>query len=222
MVATCVTPFKARSLRLIKLNACGVPISGTGSAVVNFTGFISVAVSPQYEDGTEYIQKTANGDFCVNEKDPPLLKRATITITVCVLDPDMMVLTTGQRLLTAGTPATGTGVAYGEDTSDSRFSLEVWQPLTGAGACTPSGVENFLWWLFGNVGNVMIGDFTFAQESTTFTITGETKPMSPLWPTSIGALATGLGTNTIATLEHWLHNVTATPAPAGACGAVPL
>lgn len=222
MVATCVTPFKARSLRLIRLNACGVPISGTGSAVVTFTGFVSVAVSPQYEDGTEYIQKTANGDFCVNEKDPSQLKRATVTITVCVLDPDMMVLTTGQRLLTAGTPATGTGVAYGEDTSDNRFSLELWQPLTGAGACTPSGVENFLYWLFGNVGNVTIGDFTFAQESTTFTITGETKPMSPLWPTSIGGRTTGLGTNTIATLEHWLHNVTTTPAPDGVCGAVPL
>ena len=42
------------------------------------------------------------------------------------------------------------------------------------------------------------------------------------WPTSIGALATGLGTNTIEELEHWLHNVTDTPAPTGACGAVSL
>jgi hypothetical protein len=168
------------------------------------------------------LQKTANGDFCVNEKDKPLLKRALITLIVCVLDPDMMVLTTGQRLLTAGTPATGTGVAYGEDTSDNRFSLEVWQPLTGAGACTPGGLEQFLWWLFGNVGNVMVGDFTFEQGVTNFTITGETKPMYTAWPTSIGSLATGLGTNTIDVLEHWLHNVTTTPAPDGVCGAVPL
>jgi hypothetical protein len=222
MAATCVTPFKARAIRLIKLNACGVPISGTGSAVLNFTGFVSVAVSPQYEDGTEYIQKTANGDFCVNQKDRPLLKRANITLTVCVIDPDMLVMTTGQRLLTAGAPATGTGVAYGEDNATNRFSLELWQPLAGAGACTPSGIEQFLWWLFGNVGNVMVGDFTFEQGTTTFTITGETAAMYTGWPTSIGALLTGLDTNTIGSREHWLHNVTSTQPPVGACGAVPL
>ena len=222
MAAICVAPIKARVMRLIKLDECGVPVSGADSAVSVFGGFISVAVSPQYEEGTEYIQKTANGDLCVNAKDPNELKRVNLTITVCTIDPDMIVITTGERLLTDGVPATGTGVAYGEGTLTGRYSLELWQPISGAGACTPGGAQQFMYWLFGNVGNTMIGDWTFEQGVMTFNFTSETKSWYTAWPTSIGALTTGLGTNVLETGGHYLHNVTTVAPPLASCGAVPL
>lgn len=221
MAAICVAPIKARVMRLIKLDSCGVPVSGASSAVSVFSGFISVAASPQYVEGTEYIQKTANGDLCVNDKDPNELKRVNLTITFCTMDPDVEVITTGERLLTAGAPATGTGVAYGEGVLTGRYSLELWQPVSGTGACA-SGGEQFMYWLFGNVGNTMVGDFTFEQGVFTYNITSETKAWYTLWPSSIGALTTGLGTNTLQVGEHYLHNVTQVAPPTSTCGAVPL
>ena len=53
MAATCATPIKASVIRLIKLDTCGVPVSGASSAVSVFRGFISVAATPDYEEGEE-------------------------------------------------------------------------------------------------------------------------------------------------------------------------
>lgn len=222
MAAICTAVYKARVMRLIKLDTCGVPVSGVGSSVIVFSGFVSVAASPQYEDGTEYVQKTADGVLCVNEKDENELKRVDLTITVCTIDPDMIVTVTGERLLTTGAPATGTGVAYGEGVLTGRFSLELWQPLAGSNACDPGGVPRYMYWLYGNVGNTKVGDVTFEQAAFTMPFTAETKRMYTGFPTSIGGRLTGLGTNVIEPSEHYLNNITTVPPPTAVCGAVPL
>lgn len=220
MAATCVSPIKASVIRLIKLDSCGVPVTGASSAVVVTKGFVSVGASPEYEEGEEFILKNADGSLCVNEKDPNELKRVGLDVEVCTMDPDFQVIASGERLLTTGTPATGTGVAYGEGPLTARFSIELWQPIAGAGACTPGGVQQYIYWLFGNVGNTMVGDFTFENGTFTYPFSAETKAWSTLWPLRIGALATGLGTNVLESLEHYLWNITTTPPPTPVCGAV--
>lgn len=222
MVAQCVTPIQARVARLIKLDVCGNPVTGTGSAVVITDGFISIAPSPQYQDGEEHSQRKANGALCVYQKDPSELTRVDLTINFCVLDPDAMVIITGERLLTTGS-ATGTGVAYGEGQLTARYSLEVWQPVAGKGACDASGNQQFVYWAFFNVGNSKVQDFTFENGPTQFTTASETQAYGPLWLTRSGA-ATWLGTNTIQAGEHFLHNITtaAPPAIPASCGATLL
>lgn len=220
MAATCVTPIKASVIRLIKLDSCGVPVTGASSAVVVSRGFISVGATPDYEEGQEFIQKRADGSLCVNEKDPNELKRVGLEVEVCTMDPDLQVIASGERLLTTGAPATGTGVAYGEGQLTARFSLELWQPIAGAGACTPGGVQQYLYWLFGNVGNTMVSDFTFENDVFNFSFSAETKAWSTLWPLRIGTLQTGLGTNVLEDSEHFLWNITTTPPPVSSCGAV--
>lgn len=220
MAATCVTPIKASVIRFIKLDSCGVPVTGASSAVSTFNGFVSVAVTPDYEEGQEFIQKRADGSLCVVDKDPNELKRVGLEVEVCTLDPDLQVIASGERLLTTGAPATGTGVAYGEGQLTARFSMELWQPIAGANACTPGGVQQYVYWLFGNVGNTMIGDFTFENDVFTYSFSAETKRWSVLWPLRIGTLQTGLGTNTLGADEHFLWNITTTPPPTAACGAV--
>jgi len=221
MVATCIQAFKARKLRLIKLDACGVPVTGTESAVAVFDGFISVKPSPQYDEGAEFIQKTADGALCINEKDPNSLKRVDLEIQVCTLDPDVIVIASGERLLTTGS-ATGTGVAFGEGQLLGRYSLELWQPVTGDGACDPSGQQQYVWWAFPNIGNTMLSDFTFENAAFNFTWKSSTKGVSPLWISRLGSLATGLGSNTLQPGEHFAFNVTTTAPPASTCGAVLL
>lgn len=220
MATKCVTPIKARAARLVKLNDCGVPVTGASSSVVVTKGFIQVNASPEYEEGDEFIQKLATGEPCVNEKDPNFLKRVGLEMQWCVMDPDAIVIQTGERLLTTNT-VTGTGVAYGEGLLTARYSLELWQPLAGTGACDPNGVPQYMYWAFPNVGNSMVGDFSFQNGLFNYTISSETKAASTLW-------GTGPGTGTkyidasIQSDEHWLHNITSNTPPTPSCGAVLL
>lgn len=220
MVARCVSPIQARVARLIKLDVCGNPVTGASSAVVVTNGFVSIAPSPQYQDGEEHTQRKADGTLCVYQKDPSELTRVDITTNFCVLDPDAVVVISGERLLTTG-GVTGTGVAYGEGVLTARHSLEVWQPVTGAGACDPSGAQQYVYWAFMNAGNAKIQDLTFENAPFQFTTLVETKSVGPFWLSRSGA-ATWLGTNTVEAGEHFLHNITTAAPPTPTCGAVLL
>lgn len=220
MVAQCVSPIQARVARLIKLDVCGNPVTGASSAVVTTNGFVSINPSPQYQDGEEHSQRKADGSLCVYQKDPSELTRVDLTINFCVLDPDAAVVITGERLLTTGS-ATGTGVAYGEGQLTARYSLEVWQPVTGRGACDPSGNQQFVYWAFFNAGNSKVNDFTFENGPFQWTTVSETQGVGSFWLARSGA-ATWLGSNTVQTGEHFLHNITTAAPPTPTCGAVLL
>jgi hypothetical protein len=220
VVATCVSPIQARVARLIKLDVCGNPVTGASSAVVSTNGFISIEPSPQYQDGEEHTQRRADGSLCVYKKDPSELTRVDLTTNFCVLDPDAIVVISGERLLTTA-GVTGTGVAFGEGQLTARHSLEVWQPVVGAGACDASGAQQYVYWAFMNVGNAKINDFTFENAPFQFSTVAETAAAGPLWLSRSGA-ATWLGSNTVETGEHFLYNITTAAPPTATCGAVLL
>lgn len=220
MVAQCVSPIQARVARLIKLDACGNPVTGSSSAVVVTDGFVSIEPSPQYQDGEEHSQRKANGQLCVYQKDASELTRVDLTTNFCVIDPDAIVVVTGERLLTTNS-ITGTGVAYGEGTLTGRHSLEVWQPIVGSNGCDASGNQLYMYWAFFNVGNGRVQDFTFENAPFQFTVLGETRSVGNLWLSRSGA-ATWLGTNTVEAGEHFLHNITSAAPPTATCGAVLL
>ena len=220
MVAQCVSPIQARVARIIKLDECGTPVTGASSSVVVTDGFVSIEPSPQYQDGEEHSERKANGALCVYQKDPSELTRVDLTTNFCVMDPDALVLITGERLLTTS-GVTGTGVAYGEGTITARHSLEVWQPIVGSNACDASGTQRYMYWAFFNLGNGRVQDFTFENAPFQFTTQTESRSASPLWLTRSGA-ATWLGSNTVQTGEHFLHNITTATPPTATCGAVLL
>lgn len=218
MVAECASAIHARVMRLVRLDICGNPVTGAGSAVVVTDGFISIAPSPQYLDGEEHQQRKANGALCLYEKDPSELTRVDLGITWCVLDPDALVVISGERLL-MNTAPTGTGVAFGEGQLTSRFSLEVWQPVAGAGACDPSGLQRFIYWAFPNVGNSKFNDWSLENAPLQFSSTSETKAVGFNWgdgPTG------GPWAPVFEAGEHFLFNVTTVPPPEATCGAALL
>lgn len=220
MASICASPIKARVARITRLDICGVPVTGAGGQVVT-DGFIQISPSPEYEDGEEFLQKNANGDPCVNDRDPSFLKRVGLSVDFCRIDPDAVVLMTGERLLTTGGPVTGTGVAFGEGLLLARFGLEVWQPLAGSGACSATGQQFFMYWAFPNVGNARISDFTFENAPLTFTVEGDTKAASPLWGNGPG-VTDWLNGNVLASDEHFAFNITTVPPPTATCGAITL
>lgn len=219
MPSTCFAPIKARVARIYRLDVCGNPVTGAG-AMVTFDGFVQIQASPEYEEGEEFLLKNANGGLCVNDKDANELKRVGLSVEFCTIDPDAIVLMTGERLLTTGGPATGTGVAFGEGLLTARFSLEVWQPISGAQNCSVGGTQQFVYWAFPNVGNAMIGDFTFENGTFTLTVDAETKRTGPLWGRGPTGVAPFYLPTAMDPTEHFAFNVAAIPPPLPTCGAV--
>src|SRR5262245_50018722 len=119
MVADCIAPIQGTRARIMRLDACGAPVTGAGSLIV-IDGFVQAAVSPQYEDGTIYRKKKADGSNCVNRKAPDNFERDQITFEFCAIDPDAAVITTGATLVVSG--ASGTGFWIKEGAMTARWS----------------------------------------------------------------------------------------------------
>lgn len=189
--------------------------------------FASIATTPEYHDGDEVIVDNADGSNCIADRAPNYLKRIGLNLKLCAIDPDGVVIVTGERLLGAGSPVTGSGIAFGEGLLTARFSLEVWQDVAGIGACDPSGVQRYFYWAYPNVGNPKVGAYTIDKGAPTLELTADTKAASPLWgdgPGSIswlptGAAAVAAGRDKIASDEHFAFNITTVPPPTPTCGA---
>ena len=214
--STCVTPIKGTHLRIVEVDSCGIPVTGTSGLVVVTKGFVSVEMEPDYEDGEEFFERTADGTPCVNQKDDPTLKRLALTIQMCEVNVSGMSYIMSARELITGTPTTGTGFAVAEGNPTNRFSLEVWQEVAGAGACDASGAQRYIYNAWPNVGATQLGTYTIENGRSVLEITSETRGAAATWDTLVGEdwLPSG---ESVDTDEHWVWNVTTTAPPTIAC-----
>lgn len=218
----CVAPLQGRHMRVVKLDECGVPVTGASSAVFVTKGYVQVAIEPQYEDGEEFFERNASGEACVNQKDSPTLKRFQLTIDFCQVDAEMAAFILNARLLTAGAAVTGTGFAVAEGTQNNRFSLEVWQGVAGQGACADGGAQ-YIYNAFPNVGNAQVGSYTVENGRSTFQIVAETAAAALEWdedPVPGGGGPWLPEGEVVDDDEHWLWNVTTTALPTEECGPI--
>lgn len=218
----CATPIKGTVLRVVAVNTCGVPITGTGAFSVVSAGFVMVSSEPQYEDGEEFFERTADGTACVNQKDAPTLKRFQLTVDMCLIDPAMASYVADARLLTENAAVTGSGFAVREGNPETRFSLEVWQRVAGRGACDASGVQRYVYNAWPNVGNTQLGNYEIQNQRSTLQFIAETEAASPLWGDGPGAESWLPAGEVIADDEHWAWNVTTNAPPVPACGPTPV
>jgi len=222
MVDLQVAPIKARVIRIVKLDTCGVPVTGASSSMVVIKGFTETNVSPDYEDGEEFLTKLADGTPCVNQKDPSFLKRAELETHWCILSPDAIGLITGERVLFAGAGVvTGTGVFFGTDPLTNHVSIELWQEVSGYGQCDSSGAQRYVYWAFPNVTNARVNDFTFENGVFDFVTVMETAGASALW-IDRNLSTSWLGDETVEAGEHFGFNITTTAPPSVTYGATAL
>jgi hypothetical protein len=203
-------------MRIIELDACGIPITGASGIVAVTKGFVQVSMEPQYEDGQEFFERTADGSPCVNQKDDPTLKRLNLTSQFCEINASAASLMISARELVSGTPTTGTGFALAEGNPTRRYSLEVWQEVAGAGACDASGQQRYIYNAWPNVGATQLGGYTIENGRSTLETTSETKGTAAQWVALVGADYLPAG-ETIDPDEHWVWNVTTTAPPTIAC-----
>jgi len=219
--STCATPIKGTHLRIVALDVCGVPVTGASGLVATTKGFVQVEMEPQYEDGEEFFERTADGTPCVNQRDDPTLKRMQLTVDFCEVNVLATSYVISARTLGSGTPTTGTGFAVPEGNPTNRFSLEVWQEVAGSGACDETGAQRFIYNAWPNVGASQIGTYTVENGRSTLQFIAETRGASAFWDDLVGASWLPAG-EFVDTDEHWVWNVTTTPPPTQACDTTTL
>jgi hypothetical protein len=123
---------KGRTMRLTRLDACGVPVVGACSSIVT-PGFITVEFAVEEEAGDEQTLKNAWGELEVSEKDADTNKWVNVTINATRVNPDVADLVAGATPLDDGTDTIGYSV--GQTNNTSAFAVEVWTKMAG-GACS--------------------------------------------------------------------------------------
>lgn len=137
---------KGRILRLTALDECGLPLYDSAVGKIVTTGFISVNWEHEVEDGTEHTSQNAWGDFEINELDAPRTKWLNLSMDMCEVDPETLVMLSGA---VANFDTDGMiGAFFDTNTNVNAFAVEVWTRATGQ-ACDPGG--NPLWGYFASV-----------------------------------------------------------------------
>jgi hypothetical protein len=224
MASVCAAPIKGTVIRIVQLDICGNPVTGASSHVIVTNLFTQVQMTPQYEAGTDFFERTADGGIGVNQVDPPILKRMQLQTDLMSVDPDMMPYVISARELVTAGPVSGYGFAMSEGVSTAHFSLEVWQRVAGAGACTAGGLQQYVYNAWPHCYNTQVGAYTISNARSTLTFQCDTAAPGTQWGDGAGTTSwmPASGTTTVGPLEHWIWNITTVAPPTAACGAVQL
>jgi len=86
------------SIRVTRLDAAGNLLNDPGDSYTT-SAFMRVSFTPEYEEGDEITEKSANGTICVSFKAPDTLKRVTMELAICEPDSELSQLMSGGLLL---------------------------------------------------------------------------------------------------------------------------
>lgn len=165
-------PVLGKRIRVTRLDLCGnYPESAEEDAFIATDGFISVGLTADVEDGTEIVQRKADGSLCVNERLNSSFKRFNVEIEFCGVNPSLLAMVTNaEEYLDGAGDVAGFTVPEGEITKN--FALELWTGLSGQ-ACEPGAEEASGYLLLPFIRGGSLGDITVNGESNvTFTLTG--------------------------------------------------
>lgn len=125
-------PFKGRTIRATKLidDCCALPAEDTDCSIVVIDSFTTISLEPNIEDGDTAFERKANGDICINERDPDVLQDLTVNLTLCQVPASFITQLTGWPLVTDADSA-GVGFDVMEGASEGRSALEIWSGVAG-------------------------------------------------------------------------------------------
>lgn len=235
MPSYCFKPFKVPRVRVTLLDACGTPVTGDGSAEVTTDGIITIEQTANLQDIDDFYEKNGDGDFCLEEVDPEILKWYDYTLTFCNVDPQLVYLLTKQGILLDDSPtpvAIGNRSAQG-DIALVNFGFEWWTRLANQTDCT-SGLK-FGYGLTPWMVQGKMSDVTYQNGTANFVVTARSHRDSPwgVGPYNVyKSNATATLNNPLPLLtgmsvqpaDHRLFFVTGLQPPVSACGSqlIPL
>lgn len=142
------------SIRVTRLDANGNLLNGPGDSYVT-SAFMRLSFTPEYEEGDEITEKSANGTVCVTYKSPDTLKRITMQLAICEPDPELTNLVSGGLLLrkNLGTFASPNNQSVGwaapgvgDDPAGYGVSIEAWSWAVKDGK--KAGTLPYFYWVF--------------------------------------------------------------------------
>jgi hypothetical protein len=122
------------AIRVTRLDAAGNLLNEAGDSYTT-SAFLRTSFTPEYEEGDEIVEKSADGTVCVSYKAPDTLKRITMELAICEPDTELSQLISGGLLLRknfgsfASPQNKSVGWAapsVGDDPSGNGVALEVW------------------------------------------------------------------------------------------------
>jgi len=86
------------AIRVTRLDAAGNLLNNPGDSYTT-SAFMRVSFTPEYEEGDEIVEKSADGTVCVSYKAPDTMKRITMELAICEPDTELTALISGGLLL---------------------------------------------------------------------------------------------------------------------------
>lgn len=142
------------SIRVTRLDAAGNLSNEPGDSYTT-SAFMRVSFTPEYEQGDEIVEKSANGSICVSYQAPDTLKRVTMELAICEPDPELTHLISGGLLLRKnfGTFASPdrksigwSAPGVGDDPAGLGVAVEVWSFAVADGK--RAGTNPYFHWVF--------------------------------------------------------------------------
>jgi hypothetical protein len=110
-----------------------------------------VSFTPEYEEGDEITEKSANGTVCVTYKAPDTLKRITMELAICEPDAELSQLLSGGLLLRKTVDGVVKSVGWaapgvGDDPAGNGVAIEAWSHAVKDGK--RASVLPYFHWVF--------------------------------------------------------------------------
>jgi hypothetical protein len=170
---------KGRRMRLTALDECGNPDYTNPRGHIVTSGFITVTWSNEVEEGEEYTQKNAWGDFCIAEKDGDRTKWLNLAVSMCEIDPEVLVMLAGAEANIEDDEMIG--AFFGQDVNPTAFAIEVWTKNPG-NACADGGDPTWGYFAAVNVRNgTLDGDLTIENGPLALNMKGQGLGASEEW-----------------------------------------
>lgn len=224
MSTECFSSIQGIALRVTKLNYCGAPISGSGCDFVTTEAFISIGLTPEFEEADEYLLTTAGGELGLNELGQLQLKRYSLELAVCTADTDMFNIISGVTRIVDFNGDT-VGFEIDQELSERNgFALEWWSKMAGDDCVDPiTGEQRYIYWVLPWVKNGRILDITVENGPLIWALVGDAIQSSSwgVGPYDVVAqdISNTPGPLLVPMCGEILHvQVTTIPPPLGDCG----
>lgn len=224
-MAVCYSVLRVPSIRVTLLDTCGLPEVGSCTQVTT-DGIITIAETREQNDRQDFFTLNADGQACVTDTSPPILKWLNLTLTFCRVDPELMNMITGEPLVLDGD---GEAVGYRtrEGSVDTvNFAFEAWTRISGTDACGADGLPRYGYVLYPWVVEGVLGDQTLENGLANFVVTARSRNQSQWGTGPYDVVRDSGGTPSplltpIADNDHRHLQLTTVAPPTPSCGCGP-
>lgn len=167
MVTKAFTAIRGKRIRLTELDDFG-RITPTSRQIAT-SGFVTLSLSPQVEEGDDIVVRNAAGAICVNESSNPSFTGFDVEIEFCDVNPSTLsIVTNSEEYEDYEGDASGFTVPEGEIAG--RFALELWTGIAGVASADvdtePSGYLLLPLVAQGTLGDLEVG----GEDAITFSL----------------------------------------------------